>query len=196
MNESAPQKIPTFDDRSAMWKSLEFAPDDAIYPLTKAYVSALEATYAKVLHLPFRVPNHPIYDWYASRNQFHEMGFFERFWSTPLVSTCLPQTLKSVNFFSLEIFKGCSPFMLAGGLACCLAEGGAYGVNRPNAMDAKRLGDGVADEWIQSRYDSSLLYIANSAWSDYFYDVAWDYTWVLINKSVGTIHVILATDTD
>jgi hypothetical protein len=86
--------------------------------------------------------------------------------------------------------------MFAGSLAWVLAKGGAYKRHAQGSMDAKRLADDAADELIATDYDGSLLFSSNAPWSDFFFDVAWDYTWVLIHPSQKRIHVLLATDTD
>jgi hypothetical protein len=181
-----------------MWQQINFVPHHETRERTKEYISALNSAYTngRVLFFAFKFPNHPVFDWYASRNQFHEMGLFEKFWKKPEVQETIPYKLRDVNFYSLEVFKGNSPFMLAGSLAWCLADGGAYGSNLKPALEIKSLADRAAEEMIQSDYDNSKLYASCTAWSDFFLGVAWDYSWVLLNQRNRMLQVLMATDTD
>lgn len=59
-----------------------------------------------------------------------------------------------------------------------------------------KLSESVAGELIQDRYSDVQVYVNPAAWSDYFYDVIWDSTWLLIDRSRRFIHILCATDTD
>lgn len=189
---------PTIEECRLMWPEVDFLPHTGTYPHIDKYVSALAAVYdnGDVVHHVFRLPSHPVFDWYASRNQYYEMAFFERFWQSPSVQAAISQELRPLNFYSRKVFEWSSPFMLAGDLACTLASGGAYGKHAEGSADAKRIADAAADEMLNHDYDSTLLFNSHVAWSDFFRDVAWDNTWVLVHKQQGLAHVILATDTD
>lgn len=181
-----------------MWERLDFAPLPTDYPRVERFAAALSSVYVngRVVHRAFRLPVDPVFDWYSSRNRFYEMAFFERLWTAQSVQVAIPQQLRPVNFSSNDVFEWSSPLMLSGSLAWALAAGGAYQRHQAGTLDAKRLADAAAEELLVSDYDSALLFISHVAWSDFFFDVAWDSTWVLINTARQTVNVLLGTDTD
>ena|SRR5947207_455957 len=198
MNQQASTTIPTLEACRLMWDAVDFLPHSDTYPCLAEFASALAAVYTngRVVRHSFQLPNHPVFDWYASRNRYHEMGFFERFWLRPSVKSAIPQQLRPLNFYGLTVFEWSSPFMLAGSLAWVLASGGPYERHRGGSTDAKRIADAAAEEVLLTDYDSPLLFISHVAWSDFFLDVAWDSAWVLVHQQRRLVHVILATDTD
>ena len=181
-----------------MWDAVDFLPHLKAYPRVAELVSALATVYAngKVVHHSFQLPSHPVFDWYASRNRYHEMGFFERFWLSPSVQSAIPQQLRPLNFYALNVFEWSSPFMLAGSLAWALAAGGPYERHRGGSVDAKRIADAASEELLLTDYDSPLFFTSHIAWSDFFFDVAWDHAWILVHQQRRLVHAILATDTD
>ena len=190
--------LPQFQDRKQMWETLSFGLVEDEYPQTQAYINALREVFdnGAVEFRAFSVPEHEVFDWYASRNQFHEMGFFKEFWSSPTVKQEFPYQLNDYNFFSHDLFDWSSPFLFGGLLAWALSSGGAYHRHPLGPVDAKMKGDAVARELVGDAYDEVLLFQSHAPWSTFFWDVAWDYTWIVINKEHRHIYVIIATDTD
>ena len=86
--------------------------------------------------------------------------------------------------------------MLDGSLAWVLDCGGPY--QKPNwgGAKSKEIGEKAAFELIANDYEDSLVFVSHSAWCGFFFDVAWDYTWVVLNKKTRLLHVLMATDTD
>lgn len=191
--------LPSFEDRKQMWDTLKFVPITDGFPHTKIYIDALRRVYVNgdVRFGAFGIPVHDVFDWYLSRNQVHNLGFFEHFWQSPVVYQEFPYKLKDYNAYSVDVFAWSNPFILGGELACTLSYGGAYQRHANGPVHAKTLGDAVALEWIGEDYDDVLVYTGHHfAWSEFFLDVAWDCTWVAINKKRRHIYVIIATDTD
>jgi len=63
-----------------MWKNLQIEEISPKAETTK-YVTALKAVFKNgdVRFKIFEISHHPIFDWYLSRNQLYEMGFFQNF---------------------------------------------------------------------------------------------------------------------
>lgn len=189
---------PQFADRKQMWSNLEVEPQ-APSASAEEYVAALERVYSNgsVRIGTFLVHESKTFDWYLSRNQLHEMGFFERFWRVDGVAEFMPDALRDLNFSALDgVFQPSSPFLLGGSLAWTLAQGGAYEKHPGGPVHAKQLGDQLAADWIADRYDDILVYESHWAWSEFFLDVAWDHSWVVVNKLKRLVHIVCATDTD
>lgn len=189
--------LPMFEDRKRMWSNLRVR-RRASSPSAERYATALRTVYdnGDVRTATFAVDEHEVFDWYLSRNAIHDMGFFAKFWGLDPVASLMPEPLTDLNFYSRDVFEGSSPFLLGGSLARALALGGPYETHREGPSHAKSLGDAVAADWIEERYDDVLVYESHTAWSDFFLDVAWDHTWVVLDKTRRLVHLLCATDTD
>lgn len=189
-------KLPQFEDRERMWRELVVSEDRAPRPAFAAYAAALRTVYTngEVRSGSFRIEPHPVFDWYASRNQLRELGFFARIWSLPPLRERMPEPLLDLNFYSLDVLGESSPFLLGGSLAWALSSGGAYSRHGRGPVDAKRLADAAAAELVRDRYDEVHVFESGEAWSKFFRDVAWDRTWIVVDEHL--VHVLCATDTD
>jgi hypothetical protein len=189
-------KLPSFEDRERMWRELVVSKDPGSRPAFAAYSEALRTVYTsgEVRAGSFRVEPHPVFDWYASRSQFREMGFFERIWSLPSVHELMPEPLLGLNFYSKDVLGESSPFLLGGSMAWALSSGGAGTRHARGSVDAKRLADAAAAELVRDRYDEVRVFESGEAWSKFFLDVAWDNTWIVLDERL--VHVVCATDSD
>ena len=57
-------------------------------------------------------------------------------------------------------------------------------------------GEAAARALICDRFDDILVYETRRAWSPFFHDVAWDFSWVVVDKRERLLHLLCATDTD
>ena len=188
---------PVLADQEVMWREL------TVQPLAEggaavAYAEALRAVYTngQVRHASFRVLPHPVFEWYGSRNLVHAMWFFKEFWTLPQVRDFMPEPLADLKFYSNDVFQDSSPFLLGGSTGRALYAGGAYKRHPDGPVHAKELGDRLANEWVDDRYDEVLVYESYAPWSSFFLDVAWDITWVAFDKGQRVVHVICGTDSD
>ena len=189
-------RLPGFEDRERMWRELVVTEDPGPRPALAAWAEALRAVYTNGLVRAgsFRVTPHPVFAWYASRQQYRELGFFGRIWSLPSVHERMPEPLLPLNFYSTDVFTESSPFLLGGSLAWALASGGAHARHARGPVDAKRLGDAAAAELVRDRYDEVRVFESGTAWSAFFRGVAWDHTWIVVDDPL--FHVLCATDAD
>jgi hypothetical protein len=198
---SAEASIPTFDDRAAMWALLDFPEHSWSHPAVDEYLAALRPRYANgsVTFHSFQMPQHPVLDWYLIR-QFHDSGFFERFWSAPTPSQFYQPADPSLNYFAtygeLCVFSQSSPFHLSGDLASIHFSGGAYSHSQGLGIRSKQLGEAAAHELLADDFEHVRVFASGRCWSDFFMDVAWDQTIVILSPSQRLIHCLLATDTD
>ena len=198
---SAEVSLPTFEDRAAMWETLDFPEHSWAHPCVDEYVNALRPRYANgsVLFHSFRIPEHPILDWYLIR-QLQDSNFFERFWSAPTPSRFFQSANPALNYYASHgeqsIFGHESPFLLAGSLAWIHFSGGAYSRSQGLGVRSKHLGDAAANELLEDDFEDTLCFKSYARWSDFFWGVAWDYTFIVISKKRRLIHCMLATDTD
>lgn len=198
MEKRSPMSLPTFQNRATMWAVLDFPVVSESYPRTYEYVAALRTRFSNgsVVFHSFRLPEHPVLEWYFERNQLHECNFFERFWQALTVATKIPYKLAPLNFYERSIFEWCTPFQLGGNLSALIFSGGAYSSSTGYGPEARRLGEGAAAELLAGDYEQTLFFQSHAAWSDFFMDIAWDYTAIVLSKPSRLVHVILATDLD
>lgn len=107
-----------------------------------------------------------------------------------------PHALRDLNFYDQNYFSFGSPFQLGGGLAWMLSAGGAYRCFERGGIEAKRLGEEAAAEMLAASYDDALAFQCGAAWSDFFLEVAWDHTFLVVDRKRRIVHALLATDTD
>ena len=191
-------EVPDFQQRHAMWSAVGFDRIEISFPAIEQFLREMRPLYAngKVEHAAFTLPDHPVFDWFASRNQYHEMGFFGEFWKAREPKDVFPYALRDLNFFDQKYFSFSSPFQLGGGLAWMLSAGGAYHRFERSSVEAKRLGEEAATEMLAGSYDEALTFQCGTAWSGFFLDVAWDHTFLVIDRKRRIVHALLATDSD
>jgi len=133
---------------------------------------------------------------YTDRGSLHTLYFFREFWNHPVVQKDFPEKLRDFNEFSTSFFSSISNYELSSTLSCLLSEWSAYNQTRYNPSEINDIGITVSKELLGGNYgDVNHVYISSGAWSDFFYDVAWDYTLLIINKDWAII-VLTTTGTD
>lgn len=85
---------------------------------------------------------------------------------------------------------------LDGELALRLVHGGAYVRFPGSAAEAKKLAIAGTHDLVGDRHEDFDVYFSDSAWSPYFMDVAWDATWLLVDRGRLEVTVLAMTDTD
>ncbi len=186
-----------FDRALAMWREIDFP---LIEPQAAElrFVDELAVAYANgaVVHKSFGIPDHPDFTDFVNRGALHPTYFFERFWQTKSVGIALPYPLNDLKFLSPETFRWIHPVELPGSLASVLLRGGAYSTESMPARNAKMIADQAAESLLAGDFESPRVFVSCLPWSTFFYDVAWDYTWLIIRPSAKRIEVVMATDTD
>ena len=188
--------VPQFEDRRDMWDTLRIELLTIEPPSINEYVLHLAKCYANgyVKYGCFKLGDSEVLDWYCSRNRLKEMLFFWKIWEQEPIKSFFD--ISDVDENSNKEFEWSSPFVLGGSLAWVLDSGGPYHKPSWSGAESKELGGKAASALIDNDYKNSLVFEAQSAWSYFFFGVAWDYTWVVLNKKTRLLHVLLATDTD
>jgi len=180
-----------------MWREIDF-------PLIEPHIAGLRfvedlaAMYSNgaVLHKVFGIPDHSDFTAFVNTGALHSTFFFERFWQTKSVASALPYTLNDVRFLAPDTFRWIHPVELSGTMARALVQGGAYTSEPMPARSAMEIASQAAESLLAGNFQGPLVFVSCLPWSSFFYDVAWDYTWLIIRPADSRIEVILATDTD
>lgn len=86
--------------------------------------------------------------------------------------------------------------MLDGSIAAQILWGGAYEGFKERPVIAKQLAVNVCQYMFQDRYEDIKVIESYRPWTDWFYDVAWDVTWMVLDSREQKMWFICATDTD
>ncbi|UKS26606.1 hypothetical protein LOZ80_34685 [Paenibacillus sp. HWE-109] len=122
--------------------------------------------------------------------------YFENLLSCYDIVTSLPELKIGTPFHDDVIFERSTPFILDGEIASTLFNGGAYRRFQGSPRDAKNIAEKLCDTIIDGRYAEVILFKTNSPWCDWFFDVAWDYTWIIFDKQKCRFWLMCLTDTD
>ena len=189
------QERPSFSEISLFWKGDVFTNisysnadiENVIIELEKSHVNGG----CKIFCAEYI--EHPTLHWFVSRNRFEELEFFEHYFKTESFrNNGIKFDLKKDK---LE-WEWLSPFILDGDIARTLKSGGAYEAFKGSGKEAKDLGVKFYEALFGDRYEDIELFKTYEPWSNWFYDVAWDQTWVCVDKQRSLIWAILLTDTD
>ncbi len=77
-----------------------------------------------------------------------------------------------------------------------LINGGAYRSFNGSEEVANILANNFCEKVFEEDFDNILVFSTYECWNDWFYDVAWDYSWVIINRNSYKLWIIGITDTD
>lgn len=192
------QERPSFEDSLRIWDStvfrnksenIECTPTELLNEIRKIYVNG-DAKFAC-----FDVAEDPRIDWFVSRNRLDEINFLDHLITSDALKGVVPELSPIQPLPSIE-WKWTTPYTLDGEFADMLKRGGAYHEYEGSGQDAKQIGVKACEHLFGNRYDDLLLYSTHVRWSNWFYDVAWDTTWVGVDKCARTAWIICVTDTD
>jgi hypothetical protein len=183
---------PTVEHIQTMWQDLEIVAEPIILHACQSYLEAICTTHVNggAVLGQFLLKGDATLQWYASRHRLEDINFFSEFVSSRAVIDALEPLRQAV-----EIEWG-NAFTLDGDLGFTLFQGGAYERFAGTSRQAKELGARVCDELFGDRFDEISVYKSSLAWSDWFYDVAWDVTWFIIDHRNCRIWMLCLTDTD
>jgi len=135
----------------------------------------------------------PVLNWFIARNRFDELHFFEKFVQCSFFEE---QGLKYNKSFRSIRWNQSSSYTLDGEIAHALMFGGAYNDFEGTGEQAKRLGMDFCRDLFGTRYEQVNIYTTEKRWSKWFFDIAWDNTWIGVDKENHRIWALIATDTD
>jgi hypothetical protein len=192
---------PEWSDITRSHEQVRYEPFEVTDTRALAMLEQLRATHVNggALLGAFRVVDvDDVFRWFASRNRFGEYDFFAHFLRSTAVRDELPGLQvpsplgRELGF--QESWSG--TLTLDGELAATLIAGGAYERFKGTPIEAKHLGITFVDAVVGERHNDFRVYRSHTPWSPYFYDVAWDVTWVLLDGMRGEVFLLCVTDTD
>jgi hypothetical protein len=192
------QEKPNDSQISQMWNDLEISHEPFEHPAVDDVLRYLRQSHTNggALFSQFRISDHPTFHWFASRNRLWEMDFFRRFLSSTAVVSSLPELQIDAGSLSEPGFQWGNSLTLDGEIAFLIASGGAYGKFEGTSRDAKNLGARFCDALFADRFIEIQVHSSHQPWSRWFCGVAWDSTWLGLDKRFSKVWMLCTTDTD
>ncbi len=161
----------------------------------------------KILLAGFQVQSDEEFEYFVSRRWLAPYDVYSAMLSGKEVREALPELEIPValptDFFQFPFSKGpsgCftwkSPFTFDGDLAHDLWHGGAYWKPSGDGRTEKQFALAFCKAIFEERFAEIEYYRCSDAWTNWFYDVAWDWTAILFDSRLRNLWVLAATDTD
>ncbi|MGE6597859.1 hypothetical protein [Bacillus proteolyticus] len=93
-------------------------------------------------------------------------------------------------------FKERQAVMLDGSIATQILCGGAYVEFQERPVVAKQLAVNLCQYMFQDRYEDIKALESYRPWTDWFYGIAWDTTWMVLDSKEHKMWLICVTGTD
>jgi hypothetical protein len=139
------------------------------------------------------------FDWFVSPEVWSIVPpgrFASTFVKHAVVQARLEDLLADVDLDEMLHFDQVSPLAVEGALAAQLFEGGAYGNHNFSAIQARDLARGFCTSLFGERFDEVQVSFCDHAWSSWFCDIAWDRSWVVVDRREKRVTVVCTTDSD
>ncbi len=181
----------------ALWRRPVFTLAEPAGPAVEALLGALDAAHVNggAGFARFEFADDPCLRWFVSRNRFDEIAFKEHLLTSGALRAHLPG-LEIPAALEPVKWEWWSSYLLAGDWARSLMQGGAYGKFQEGARKAIETGEKACAELFGDRHEEVMVFRTGAAWSGWFYNVAWDMTWVGIDKRERKAWLLCLTDTD
>ncbi|MDM5328570.1 hypothetical protein [Neobacillus sp. CF12] len=132
---------------------------------------------------------------YPTMNETFER-YFTRILTSDDIRISIPELKIGKQLDCETDFKFISSFTLDGAIASVIYNGGAYKGFYGTPREAKNLAQEFCDFIFEDRVLDVQVYQTNTPWCSWFFDVAWDDTWLILDTNLKKIWLICITDTD
>ena len=199
LNIDFSQERPTNSEVDKMFSSLTIS--HLPFPEDKRitdYLDTIKQKYSNgsVLFYQFKVQGDNTFHFYASRNRLLEIDFINKLFSKQVFKETAKE-LTGIDKIEVNNSNWMSDiFSLPGDLARRIYYGGAYSQEHFSAENAFNLSVNFIDAIADKRYADFNSWILGGNWSDWFFNIAWDYSVLLFDKGKSVVTLICMTDTD
>lgn len=180
-----------------IWNAVRIECLHIVEPPIQKLVSAINKTHHNggAKFAKFKIEGNSNFNWFMSHNLFKEIEFPKYFFHNENVLKALSDVCKEIDLSIIDFVQD-SSFTFSGVIAEMLAHGGAYEKHLSGSSDAYAIAEDFRKCLFGDRFDEILVLNNHRPWSAWFKDVAWDYTWIIIDKRQSFVSVLAITDTD
>jgi hypothetical protein len=191
--------FPSIAEWRAMWAKMDAHLDPTPSPAADAMIDRIRQEYRNgdAFRATFLLDRHSVFDFLVAAGNYKFLEFPQRFFQLSGVRAALPKLKLDTAITQPALYESVDAFSLDGELARWLSFGGAYstaGYMRPS--EAKRMAMAACSEWFGERYDEVDAFCSGDAWTSFFHGIAWDSTWVVLDKRTRRVQFLCGTDAD
>lgn len=181
----------------AIWEAVKIEPVEFDGPALQEILANLRESHANggAEFASFHIEGGDEFMWFISRGYCSELEFPERFLRTKAVVDALPDLCEELSADPFG-FEELGSFLFSGKLAQAVYSGGAYGGGEGGPGGAFAIADDFRKLLFGDRFHEVVVYSSYKPWSVWFFDVAWDATWLIIDRRHSRVSVLAVTDTD
>ena len=185
-----------FDDSSKFWKEIQCQYVGEASGKIADYIRALSQEYSNggVLFQQFRITSRFHSTENSDEDLFLSLASIKLF-NLPIIREKFGNYQVNADFDFSKGFFEMPGYDLPGHLARILQNGGAYSSPKKD-MKSFYLALDAALEMTLGDLNRGRILACESAWSDFFHDVAWDVTLVVYRPEDYYLGILLATDVD
>jgi hypothetical protein len=186
------------------WEYAEFEEESTDEIELKEYVQTMNSLYINggIILKCFDIPYSVVLDYYFHEltQHFDKTTFFINFFLSESVKKSIPEYKLSGGLVYLPQFNLDISFNDKEGAFTIfknlLINGGAYRSFNGSEELANTLVKNFCEKVFGVDFTNILIFSTHECWNDWFCDVAWDYSYIIINRNNFKLWVLGITDTD
>lgn len=180
------------------WEEVKYHPVEINSSKIEGFLSSIRKTHVNggVILACFEADN-PIEFDHAT---FHDLRGADHPFHTFLTSPNVAKTLSDLEidppFDPKPEFRHTVALAMEGELTHSVLVGGAYERFRGEMEDARKISRDFMEEIVQGRWLELSVVVTYTPWTNWFYDVAWDCTFIVCDRAAHRFWLLCITDTD
>lgn len=181
-----------------MWKEDTLKPIAINDPVINEFVDVFKNLYINgdVIVSCFHVTNHQVFQelpWWES-DKYN--SYIKNLLTSTDIINGVPKLNISTKIENNIELKNINSLILDGDFAIKMIKGGAYNKFKGRPQEAKTLGGEFCKCLFQGRFLDIQVFYSDKCWTNWFYDVNWDSTWIIFDGQEDKLWLICMTDTD
>ncbi len=183
------RKWPDEAGERAMWNAMRVTPLPVDDVAVTDLLDALRKTHVNggVIFAQFEIGDARVFQYFVSRFNPGKVEGAPPFLSSPAMVAALPELCGVALRITPLDFDVTNSFAVAGEIARTLAEGGAYKMHEQGSAHAYVLAEKFRAWLIGDRFKELQVFRSFAPWSEWFWGVAWDFTWIIWFQAVACV---------
>lgn len=180
----------------ALWPSLELTTVNTQADEVTFFLEALQRIYTNggaQLRF-FQLDSHPLWETHAAYDDLDRLGFPEAFLRLPAVQAALPAPIRVAEELEGAFLRLDEP--LEDALTIRLVSGGAYVACDLSPDDAEEAALAFVEALFGDGSSEVTHYLSEVGWHGWLHDLAWDATFVSVDRLTRRVAVLMLTDMD
>jgi hypothetical protein len=190
------QPAPLSTDFTRLLRDIRVSAVSFTDPAADALIDAMRGIFHNggVFFGCFTMTTNPTLDWLLSHDRLETVLDRASIVQSDTVFEAFPKLIKEPRILNEPQWHLEPSLTFAGELALRLKSGGAY--KSVATLRALQLAEDFRQCLFQQRYDDVLIVETETAWNGWFCNIAWDQSWLILDKRLQRFFLLMATDTD